>query len=154
MHVIRAGRDVLASISDADLHQPFADFSGGVALWARRWNRALGISLQYRDHPRHFLLCLEDLTRDFEGTWRALRDFLGLDAARPLLAQPGSRVSAVDVAPWRQRERSGRVAMPERKFERLFGPDTRAWIETNLADYQQARAAIGSPAQQLHCAGG
>ncbi len=149
VHVIRSGRDVLASIIDADLHQPWPDFAGGVVTWARRWNRALSISLNYREHPRHFLLCLEDLTRDFDGTWRALRDFLELDPAQPLLAQPGSRVSSVDHAPWRRRENSGLVGTPERKYERLFGPDTRSWIESTLCDYASARRQIGTPEQQL-----
>ena len=149
VHVIRSGRDVLASIVDADMHQPGEDFSGGVVTWARRWNRALALSLAYREHPQHFLLCLEDLTRDFDGTWGALRDFLGLDPGARLLARPGSRVSSVDHAPWRRREMTGVIATPDRKYERLFGPESRQWIESTLSDYAGARRRIGSPAEQL-----
>ena len=65
------------------------------------------------------------------------------------LAQPGSRVSSVDHAPWRRRENSGLVGTPERKYERLFGPDTRNWIESTLCDYASARRQIGTPEQQL-----
>ncbi len=149
VHVIRHGRDVLASIIDADLHQPGADFAGGVVTWTRRWNRALAISLSFRDHPRHFLLCLEDLTRDFENTWNALRDFLGLEPSQPLLVRPGSRVSSVDHEPWRRREATGVIGRPEHKFERLFGAEVRAWIEAHLTDYAQAQRAIGTPSRQL-----
>lgn len=153
VHVIRAGRDVLASITDADMHQPWPDFAGGVVTWARRWNRALSLSLARREDPRHFLLCLEDLTRDFEGSWRALRDFLGLDSDRPLLARPGSRVSTVDLEPWRRAEVTGVIGKQARKYERLFGPETQAWIESSLTDYAAARQQIGTPAEQLASAG-
>ncbi len=149
VHVIRAGRDVLASIADADLHQPWPDFTGGVVTWARRWNRAVDLSLARQDDPRHFLLCLEDLTRDFEGTWHALRGFLDLAADRTLLARPGSRVSSVDHEPWRKREISGRISTPERKYERLFGPETRAWIEIALCDYAHARQQISAAGAQF-----
>ncbi len=148
VHVIRAGRDVLASIADADLHQPWPDFSGGVVTWARRWNHALGLSLARQDDPRHFLLCLEDLTRDFDGTWHALREFLDLAVDRTLLARPGSRVSSVDHEPWRRRETTGRINTPERKYERLFGPETRAWIESALCDYARARRQISENCAQ------
>jgi hypothetical protein len=41
------------------------------------------------------------------------------------------------------------VGTPEGKYERLFGPDTRNWIESTLCDYASARRQIGTPEQQL-----
>ena len=145
IHVLRNGADVMASIMDADLHQPTHDFGGGLAVWARRWNRSIEMHLACRNQPRHLLLCLEDLTARPQWGWERICGFLGLDDALPLLPQPASRITDPDSEPWKRTAASGQLATPTHKIDALFGPAARAWMRANLRDYAEVRALIGTP---------
>lgn len=143
IHVLRNGADVMASIMDADLHQPAHDFGGGLAVWARRWNRSIEMHLACRDQPRHLLLCLEDLTARPQWGWQRIREFLGLDAAPPLRSQPTSRITDPASEPWKRAAAAGRLEVPAHKIDTLFGPTAQAWMRANLRDYAEVRALIG-----------
>ncbi len=142
IHVLRNGVDVMASIMDGDLHQPTHDFGGGLAVWARRWNRSIEMHLACRDNPRHLLLCLEDLAARPQWGWHQIRDFLGLDASLPLLPQPASRITDPEREPWKRAAASGRLLMPAHKVDALLGPAARAWMRDHLRDYAEVRAQI------------
>ena len=142
IHVLRNGADVMASIMDGDLHQPTHDFGGGLAVWARRWNRSIEMHLARRDDPRHLLLCLEDLAARPQWGWHRIREFLGLDASLSLLPQPASHITDPGREPWKRAAASGRLQLPAHKADALFGPAARAWMRDHLRDYAEVRALI------------
>lgn len=154
VHVLRNGLDVVASVVDADLRLDNGDFRGGVAQWARRWNRAMALHRRYLGDRRHHLLCLEDLIADTSGEWKYLRAFAGLDPARPMLARPGSQVANPVDEPWKTSAVAGVVRRVQGKSQALFGPQIRAWLQDNLDDYAALRHAIetrhGAVARQRH----
>lgn len=142
VHVLRNGLDVVASVADADLRLETGGFHGGVAQWARRWNRALALHRQYLGDRRHHLLCLEDLTANTALEWKRLQSFLGLDPDRPMLARPGSQVANLADEPWKASAVAGVVRRVQGKSQALFGPQTLAWLRDNLTDYQDLRSAV------------
>lgn len=142
VHVLREGMNVVASVIDADLHQDTAAFHGGVATWARRWNRAMDLHLARLSDPRHYFLCLEDLIADPGTERKRLWTFLGLDADVSLLAAPGCAITDVNREPWKRAAWQGIVKQPAHKVEELFGPKIRAWLQASLTDYDTIRTAV------------
>lgn len=142
VHVLRNGLDVVASVVDADLRLETGGFHGGVAQWARRWNRAMALHRQYLGDGRHHLLCLEDLTGNTALEWKRLQSFLRLDPDRPMLARPGSQVADLADEPWKTSAVAGVVRRVQGKSQALFGPQTLAWLRDNLDDYRELRSAV------------
>lgn len=142
VHVLRNGLDVVASVVDADLRLDNGDFRGGVAQWARRWNRAMALHRRYLGDSRHHFLCLEDLTGNTTAEWKRLRAFARLDPQRPMLARPGSEVADAAHEPWKAAAVAGVVRCVHGKSGGLFGPQTLAWLRHHLIDYEALRAAI------------
>lgn len=144
VHVLRNGLDVVASVVDADLRLENGDFRGGVAQWARRWNRAMALHRRYLGDPRHHFLCLEDLTASTAVEWQHLRTFMRLDPARPMLARPGSEVANAADEPWKAMAVTGVVRRVRGKSQALFGPQTLAWLRDNLSDYAELRGVVAA----------
>lgn len=143
VHVLRNGMDVVASVVDADLRLDLGGFRGGVAQWARRWNRAMALHRERLADPRHYLLCLEDLVADPVGEWERLRGFLGLDPSKPLLPRPRSDIADVAAEPWKESALSGIAGVVNGgKARRLFGPWSLAWLQRSLSEYASVRAAV------------
>lgn len=142
VHVLRRGRDVIASVIDADLRQQTAGFRGSIAQWAARWNRAVQLHLTRLGDPRHHLLCLEDLIADPDAEWKRLRDFLGLDDELPLLAQPAHDVADSHSEPWKSNAIAGVVDRPVDKVRALFGPRVLDWLQAHLIDYDVVRQLL------------
>lgn len=142
VHVLRRGRDVVASVMDADLRLQTAGFRGSIAQWAARWNRAVQLHLLRLGDPRHHLVCLEDLVANPEVEWRRLCDFLGLDKALPLLAQPVNDVADSQSEPWKGNAIAGVIERPSDKAQALFGPRILDWLQTHLIDYDAVRQLV------------
>ncbi len=142
VHVLRNGLDVIASITDADLHHYTAGFRGGVRMWAARWNRAMTLHLAKAGDPGHHLVCLEDLVADPCAEWERLCAFLGLEADAVLEARPSPAVVNSRVEPWKSGAAAGTVEHPRHKARSLFGPRMLSWLESHLTDYHAVRAAI------------
>jgi hypothetical protein len=80
IHIIRNGRDTVASLVDAA--RKFPDVWEGPTspeLAVRRWNVALRESLQYRGDPQHYLVRYEELVSD---PGKVLKGLCGFLAAR------------------------------------------------------------------------
>ena len=144
VHVLRNGADVVASVTDADLHHGTDAFRGGVALWTARWNRAMKLHLARTRDSSHYLICLEDLIADPSAEWTRLCAFLDLDADAPLLVRPGSVVADCRREPWKRGALAGVVQPPARKSRDLFGPRILAWLDSHLTEYRGIRAAVES----------
>lgn len=143
VHVIRRGEDVLASIADANLRfDGNRAFGGGAVLWAQRWNRALQIHRQHAHEVRHHFVFLDDLLTDQAGEWRALCDFVGIDAAATLDDTCGQTVADLLREPWKRGVVSGRPRAVTVKDERVFGPDVLAWLHDRLTPYDELRRSL------------
>lgn len=139
IHVIRPGEDVLASIADANLRYEGNDaFGGGTVLWTRRWNRAAQIHHEYARQPNHHFVFLDDLLDNGEHEWRRLCEFLGLAVVAP---RRDEQVAIADLRhePWKRDALSGLPSRPQRKAEKVFGPELRAWLRRKLTPYEELR---------------
>lgn len=142
VHVLRDGMNVVASVTDADMRRDTAGFRGGIAQWTRRWNHAMETHLARLDDPRHYLLCVEDLIGNTEKEWQMLRDFLGLDPGKPLLARPGSEVADAQAETWKASAISGIAKSVSGKSEALFGPQSVSWLRQHLVSYETVRDMV------------
>jgi hypothetical protein len=141
VHVLRDGMDVVASIIDGDMRLETGGFRGGIARWARRWNRAMELHKAHMGEARHHFLCLEDLIANPSGEWETIRALLGLDNNKPLLEQPGCSVADTEEF-WKDDAVTGVVRPVESKVRAVFGPQSIAWLEGHLADYRPIREAV------------
>lgn len=143
VHVLRNGMDVIASLTDADMHyQETAGFRGGIVQWANRWNRAMDLHVARLGQPGHYALCLEDLITDPGEEWNRLCGFLDLDPKMELLSRPGCVIADGESEPWKCSAFSGRACRPHSKATDLFGPRSVAWLRTHLSDYEAVRDAV------------
>jgi len=141
VHVIRPGAEVIASLIDASLlFESDNAFGGGTVHWARRWNRAMQIHRAYLQHPRHYLLFLEDLIAQPQQEWRRLCRFLELDPSLSLDDNCTQVIADLDQEPWKRRALNGRLHAPESKVDSLFGPKVQRWLQAKLASYDELRA--------------
>lgn len=153
VHVIRHGEDVLASITDASLrYEDQAAFSGGLAKWSQRWNRAAMIHGMHAASPRHHFVFLDDLVRDAQREWRSLCCFLGLDPAVELEASRVQSIADLREEPWKHEAVNGQLGRPRRKAESLFGPQAREWLRRQLTPYEELRRECRNGGQRAEAA--
>ncbi|WP_158543372.1 sulfotransferase family protein [Dyella psychrodurans] len=141
IHVIRPGMDVLASITDAELRYGNKAFSGGLMLWAQRWNRAVEIHRSRIGMRHHHFVFLEDLVRNPLEEWRRLCTFLSLRTNVPLDQTCHQRIADPKSEPWKQDALSGLPHQSDSKVESLFGPQMREWLRERLNSYEELYAA-------------
>lgn len=154
VHVVRPGAETIASIIDASmLFESDNAFGGGTIHWARRWNRAMQIHRAHLNHPRHYLLFLEDLIAQPHQTWNELCRFLDLDPGRSLDDHCSQTIANLEREPWKRRALHGHLGVPERKVDNLFGPKVQRWLQARLASYDALRAqwlqARGTPEARI-----
>lgn len=143
IHVIRRGTDVMASVVDGNLR--FSAFSGDIALWVSRWNRAAQIHRAHIGQANHHFVFLEDLIRDSKGEWARLCGFLGLQPDISLDKACSQMIADVEREPWKHAAVHGVVRDSEHKVEDLFGPKLRHWLQTQLSSYAELREACAFP---------
>jgi len=151
IHVIRRGIDVVASLTDATLNfEAYEAFDGSVALWTHRWNHAIEIHREQVGRPHHHFIFLEDLVRDGDTTWQQLCAFLDLPPDARLTDPANHAIANLEQEPWKHAAVGGVPREAERKVDQLFGPRIKRWLQSNLAPYDELRAACSalSPAKQ------
>lgn len=141
IHVIRPGVDVLASITDAELRYGNKAFSGGLTLWAQRWNRAVEIHRSRIGVRNHHFVFLEDLVSNPLEEWQRLCAFLDLPEDVELDQTCLQRIADPKSEPWKQDALSGLPHQAESKVESLFGPQMREWLRERLSSYEELYAA-------------
>jgi Sulfotransferase family len=80
IHIIRNGRDTVASLVDAATKYPEIwgwPETASLEYAVQRWNVALRESLQYRGDPRHYVVRYEELVLDPAKVLSGLCGFLG-----------------------------------------------------------------------------
>lgn len=140
VHVIRPGIDVMASITDANLH--FDDnhgFGGGTKLWAHRWNRAMSIHRKYVGRPNHHFIFLDDFTANTDTEWRRLCNALSLDPGLPLDDACAQLIADLANEPWKHAAVSGKPKAQRSKVDDLFGPALQRWLKQHLVSLEALR---------------
>ncbi len=122
VHVIRDGRDVVASLVDAALRYPqtwgkFRDVEAAIELY----NRSLAESLKYLTAPGHHFVSYERLLESPEAVGRRLYTALGLTvpSTQPALDAVHRRLVRPDEG-WKEAHRGAVVDTRRVKFRRLF----------------------------------
>jgi hypothetical protein len=88
IHIIRSGRDTIASLYEATNKYP--ESWGGVRsleTCLHRWINDLGISFRYKGKPNHFILRYEDLVSDAADQLKIISDFLSLEYSTEMLTE-------------------------------------------------------------------
>ncbi len=146
VHVIRDGLDVVASITDANLHyDDNHGFGGGAKLWAQRWNRATAIHHRHVGKPNHHFVFLDEFVGDTPRQWRRLCEALELDPDAPLAEACAQPIADLADEPWKRQAIQGNLRTPRSKARTLFGPGLLEWLSQRLVPLdplrQQCRAA-------------
>ena len=146
VHLIRDGRDVVASIHDrAQRHPELFPRQQEVSFGIERWNRSLRISERHFGRPDHSFAVYEDLVEDPERTLRRLCREIGIDYREEMLSE--RERTAGSVIP-EHRFWIGNAAEPPRrrpsKFQEIFDARQRDEITAalDLARYERLRGRI------------
>jgi hypothetical protein len=138
IHIIRNGRDTVASLIDAARKYPDvwkAPASPEFAI--RRWKVALRESLQYRGDPRHCLVCYEELVSDPVKVLSGLCGFLGCDFDMKMVEDYSEKVVSIVRDPTNPLV-SGPLGpilnTADTKFRELFSPAEQDFILKGLSD--------------------
>jgi hypothetical protein len=126
---------------DAYLRYNNKSFSGGLLLWARRWNRAVDIHRSCIGMRNHYFVFLEDLVREPLDEWRRLCGFLQLPDEAELDQTCHQHIADLKAEPWKQGALSGLPNQADSKVEQLFGPQLREWLREKLSSYEDLYAA-------------
>ena len=132
IHVLRNGRDAVASLYDASLKYPGTHWASrycSVERCCDRWNRCASESLRYINDAKHTIVRLEDFVDKTEESLHAIDRFLGVEIRT--YSEDIGTVDAPQVS--RQYEQwKGSVydkpRRPENKFRRVFDKQTQERI--------------------------
>ena len=150
IHIIRDGRDVVASIYDRAMTYP-DKFEGqqDLSFGVKRWNQALAASLDQLGQPHHSFVLYDDLVAHAERVKAHIFEETGLLPNEPILPvehQEAANDVVPDCRPWIKAAKKPPHPKP-RKFDRLFTPEEKNWItkQLSLAEYKRLRAQIALP---------
>lgn len=132
IHVIRNGRDVVASIRDRAERYPerFAA-QADPAYGVREWNRAVAMAWAQRLEKRVRLVLFDDFTASPEDHLRDLAQWTHVPYTGDMLTG-GSRASIRHAHEhWKDSAQSP-IQTPESKFATVFSSREKSWIEENL----------------------
>ncbi len=155
IHIIRAGKDTVASLYDVRKKYPkqWSNEPASVELAVERWIQDVSISLQYAHAPNHCLVSYEALVASPQPILEQLCDFMGLQFTPEMLDGYASTAQRVSLArePWK----TG-VAAPIRnanstKFFSLFNSQQQQYIlertsKINLDVFPNPEAEVVSKA--------
>lgn len=134
VHVVRNGRDVVASLYDVSQTNPrvWGGFRS-LELCAERWIEDVEISCRCVGRPLHTIVRYERLVSEPEAELRAICAFLGLEFDEAMLERRADAAQALLLPgeTWKEGAR-GPVQPPERKFARLLDAAQREYIERRL----------------------
>ena len=132
IHVLRSGKDTVASLNDMARQNPksfwhvFADPIRGV----RRWNACIDESLLHTSSANHYMLRYENLVEQPETTLHEMCRFLGLDYT-PMMLENRTKVAqqiTYKVESHKQQVQQGIDRNTDKKFGKLFSAEEQARI--------------------------
>jgi hypothetical protein len=136
IHIIRDGRDTVASLYDAARKYPGRDWEScaTVEKVVRRWNIASQISHSYRHDPAHTLVRYEHLATNPRETLESICVFLGCRSDDRMITDCASGASEL-IQPrerWKSANRHALAGVSPSKYLQVFNPAQRAYIEKTL----------------------
>ena len=151
LHVVRNGEDVLASAIDGQMrYREHEVFEGSIPHWVMRWNRAAEVHVRLAGNPRHTVVPYECLFTAPLEVRRLLSCLAGMEDEAPVEpCRNRLHIADLDQEPWKHGSTEGILQLPSRKFERVFGPDTQAWIRAHLSDYRQVLSTVAKAQPEL-----
>jgi len=134
IHLIRDGRDVVASIYDRALN--FPDKFGpqrNLTFGIHRWNRALDVHQRYLGKVGHTFVLYEQLVRSPEPVLTKICDDLGITYNSRMKEVPPIQAQRYIAPHWKWVTNALKQPQPmPSKFKRLFDEETRQWMSRSL----------------------
>jgi hypothetical protein len=132
IHILREGRDVVASIVDRARRFPEefrrqADPGYGI----RQWNRSLRATERAMREPGHVVVLYESLSTEPEATLKALCGAIGIAFEEGMLHRREERTFVAEKEGWK-RTLSGPIRPAPSKFETVFDTSERARVNEGL----------------------
>lgn len=138
LHLVRDGRDVVASLVDRATHHPQFANRGSTRAAARLWNESVRAAWRSRGREGHRFLAYEDFIDQPECELRGICDWLDLEYSGAMLAEPDA--SAIVTADESWKAGAGEpIAAPHSRFESLFTPREQRAV-TRMLDWDRYRA--------------
>lgn len=138
LHLVRDGRDVVASLVDrASRHPQFAN-RGDARAAARLWNEAVRAAWQVRGRQGHRFLSYEDFIAQPERELQGICDWLGLDYSVAMLAQSDASAIVTSGESWKSGAGEP-IAAPRSRFETVFTAREQRAV-TRMLDWGHYRA--------------
>lgn len=132
IHMVRDGRDVVASIVDRARRFPESfPRQENPRYGIRQWNRSLEATRTAMQEEGHVVVLYEGLARHPRKTLQSLCSRLGLTFQESMLRREGSRAFVSAREDWKARS-DGPIRPAESKFGRVFDEATRKRIEGEL----------------------
>ena len=143
IHIVRGGRDVVASLYDVTHRYPEV-WSGARSIdqCVDRWNEDMTITRRYVERPGHFLVRYEELVRDPEAVLRAACTFVRVPF-RPEMLEHQQRAAAAiirDHEPWKDQVAGGLTRTPSAKFDTIFDKAQQAYVIGRLDEHEFVHA--------------
>lgn len=135
VHVLRDGRDVVASQIDAQRQDPGYWGNWSIDRLVRFWNADTARSVSYQGKAAHCLLSYESLLEQPEPELRRLADFVGVEFEPAMLEHWRHTDEVVGWRrshPWMQTAYKPLQDTRLKKFERVFTDDEKAFITAHL----------------------
>lgn len=144
IHIVRDGRDMVASLYDATQRNPtewaslpsISSFKGfSIKECVEFWNREVAISMFWRSHPQHIMVRYENVVRQPQLVMKSLSRFLGVDYD-PATTNPSSSYKQIvrDDESWKARN-ARPISQGERLYDKIFSEGERAWIAAHLRSF-------------------
>lgn len=132
IHMVRDGRDVVASIVDRARRFPEAfPRQGDPAYGIRQWNRSMASTKEAMRETGHVVVLYRGLSTYPEDTLRSLCRVLGLEFRNSLLDRKQDRGFVTEEEEWKSRTMGPILPAPS-KFRRIFDEATRKRVEDEL----------------------
>ncbi len=134
IHLVRRGRDVVASIVDRARRYP-ERFRGqeDPAYGVRQWNQSVRATVAAMESPGHLVLRYERLASRPGETLRAICARLGIDFQEEMLEADGQTGFVLEDELWKA-PRDGPLHPAPSKFEDIFDETTRRMIDGALEE--------------------
>jgi len=147
IHMLRDGRDVLASQYEAQQQDPQVWKQWPLEKMAETWNNDVQTSLACAGRKRHLVVSYEDLIESPEPELRRVAEFMGIEFDAQMLSHGGAAAQVI-VAGWRDRPWMQNVSKPVsdtrlKKFKSVFSDTQRELVVRKLLWGGQVRDAIG-----------
>lgn len=101
IHLVRDGRDVVASVLDLSSRYSGFERDGSLEAAINLWNEAVRTALRCRHKNHHVVISYEKFIKDPENILRGLCRFLGIDYVPEMITSTNTKNIVLDKEPWK-----------------------------------------------------